>query len=283
MPGQFSLRGLSKSLRSKIAGNPDDSLPLDDTTTLTGVSETSQGEEHTSMMPEVFSSHNITESRAVSKVPSSSIAKLQPPSKLLINDTQGTPITQTSRVTKSLLPIAIVQESCEDSSSHTAQPEVIPSFVPIPSTKEVKESQPPTGCSLQQSQAISTSQRLWNDAYESLEKDEDNSQLVEDYVKTLEMVFRDRTSASGDSDISTELKDPVKRQLHMKTLLVDGQMKIFRSSNFMKGAGDVAQFILSTKTLVDSAIQSIPQAALPWAGVCVGLQVSIRITRDISI
>jgi len=73
------------------------------------------------------------------------------------------------------------------------------------------------------------------------------------------------TSASGASDVSTELKDPTKRQIHMKKMLEEGQAKVFTASNITKGVGDVAQFILSAKRLVGLAIQNIPQAALPWS------------------
>ncbi|KAL6700276.1 WD40 repeat-like protein [Trichoderma pleuroticola] len=43
-----------------------------------------------------------------------------------------------------------------------------------------------------------------------------------------------------------------------------------------KGVGDVAQFIISAKGLVEAAIQNIPQAALPWAGICIGLQILLN-------
>jgi hypothetical protein len=129
-------------------------------------------------------------------------------------------------------------------------------------------------------QIISTSQRLWNDAYDSLENDGDTAKLVKAYMKTLKTVLEAENALdpldSGADDVSTELKDPTKRQLHMKKLLEDGRAKVFKASNITKGVGDVAQFILSAKGLVDLAVQNIPQAALPWAGVCIGLQVSIH-------
>ncbi|KAM3470258.1 hypothetical protein MY5147_006525 [Beauveria neobassiana] len=44
----------------------------------------------------------------------------------------------------------------------------------------------------------------------------------------------------------------------------------------MTGVGDVAKFILLAKGIVDVAIRNIPQAALPWAGVCVRLQILLN-------
>jgi N-terminal domain of NWD NACHT-NTPase len=62
--------------------------------------------------------------------------------------------------------------------------------------------------------------------------------------------------------------------MYMKKLLEDGQVKVFIVSNIVKGVCDVAQFILSAKGIVDLAIQNILQAALPWASIYIGLQVS---------
>ncbi|OAQ58427.1 WD-repeat protein [Pochonia chlamydosporia 170] len=93
----------------------------------------------------------------------------------------------------------------------------------------------------QQSTALSKSQVLWNAAYDSLEEDKDTAELV-----------------------------------FMKKLVEEGQAKISTPSNVTKGVGDVAQFILSAKGMVDAAIQNIPQAALPWAGVCIGLQILLN-------
>ncbi|KND93793.1 Vegetative incompatibility protein HET-E-1 [Tolypocladium ophioglossoides CBS 100239] len=62
----------------------------------------------------------------------------------------------------------------------------------------------------------------------------------------------------------------------MKELVQIGQAKIATPSKLTKGVGDVAQFILSAKSMVDLAIENIPQAALPWAGVCVGLQILLN-------
>ncbi|KAL2133700.1 hypothetical protein VTI74DRAFT_1876 [Chaetomium olivicolor] len=76
--------------------------------------------------------------------------------------------------------------------------------------------------------------------------------------------------------MSAELKDPIQRQMRMRELVENGQAKISTPSKITKGVGDVAEFILSAKPMIDMAIQNIPQAALPWAGVCVGLQIILN-------
>ena len=60
----------------------------------------------------------------------------------------------------------------------------------------------------------------------------------------------------------------------------EGQAKISRASKITNGVGDVAGFVLSAKGLIDLAVQSMLQAALPWAGVCVGLRP--RVIRPLS-
>ena len=60
----------------------------------------------------------------------------------------------------------------------------------------------------------------------------------------------------------------------MRKLVEQGRARIATAYKITKGVGDVAKFVLSAKAMIDLAIQNIPQAALPWAGVCIGLQVS---------
>jgi len=156
---------------------------------------------------------------------------------------------------------------------------------------ELQAKDPPATETTEQSPALSPSQELWNAAYDSLAKGEDNAEdkgtaedkdIVEDqdivklvkcYVKTLETILSAEASSDADS-VAAGLEDKSKRQTHMRRLVKEGQAKISTPSKISKGVGDVAQFILSAKDMIDAAVKNIPQAALPWAGVCVGLQVS---------
>jgi hypothetical protein len=161
-----------------------------------------------------------------------------------------------------------------------------------PSTDEgTNDAQEPTTASRHEKSSIppdehgpkeptfTTSQRLWNAAYDSLEDDEE--ELVGSYAETLEAVLRfeasEDTASDVINDVAAKLKDPSQRQIHMQKLVRDGQTKVAKASKITKGVGDFVETILKVKPMVDLAIQGIPQAApaaLPWAGVCVGLQVS---------
>ncbi len=96
-------------------------------------------------------------------------------------------------------------------------------------------------------------------------------------METLEKVLCFEASTDPASDIAKIVAEPSQRQIHMQRLVKAGQAKVANASKITKGIGDFVEAILKVKPIVDLAIQGIPQAApaaLPWAGVCVGLQVS---------
>lgn len=192
-------------------------------------------------------------------------------------DVKGSLASSDARTGKPQLSTIFQQETLEASSSHIVQTQVPPSIRaftdqpgPAGADLQVKELSTATEFVVQRTQAISTSQTLWNEAYDSLENGSDTAELVRAYLKTLTTVL----TAEKAPD-TPELKDPIQRQIYMKKLVEDGQAKISAASKITNAVGDVTQFILSAKGMIDLAIQNIPQAALPWAGVCIGLQVSI--------
>ncbi|KAG2002803.1 hypothetical protein GB937_009449 [Aspergillus fischeri] len=120
---------------------------------------------------------------------------------------------------------------------------------------------------------LTTSQILWNEAYDSLYVEE--AALVKSYVKVMAKNLQPEETGGADG-VLAEMDDPVERQLAMEKLVRDGVQKIARTSAVAKGVGVVADGFLKAKGLIDTAIGNIPQAALPWAGVCVVLQVLIN-------
>ncbi|KAF5136431.1 Vegetative incompatibility protein HET-E-1 [Metarhizium anisopliae] len=201
-----------------------------------------------------------------SKAPSSSVAEAHASPDSTI--AQATRATEKGPNEARLLDPGSVEKTTK-SPSNTAQTQAQP-------VERQPGDAPGTESTEQQSTAVSKSQELWNAAYDSLEEDKDTAELVRSYVKTLTTVLGTRLDIVSGADVSANLKDPTKRQMFMKKLVEEGQAKISTPSNLTKGVGDVAQFILSAKGMVDTAIQNIPQAALPWAGVCIGLQILLN-------
>jgi hypothetical protein len=148
---------------------------------------------------------------------------------------------------------------------------------PAGADARAKESPPATEFAAQQTQAISTSQRLWNDAYENLQKNDSTAKLVKSYAKILITVLQAERasdfSASEVDALSVELEDPFKRQKYMRDLVNEGQKNIATTSKIAEGIGTAFEYINKAKDMISVAIGNIPQAALPWAGVCLGLQV----------
>ncbi|PMD36824.1 hypothetical protein L207DRAFT_532411 [Hyaloscypha variabilis F] len=161
----------------------------------------------------------------------------------------------------------------------TPPTQVPPSIVPFTDAQpghtgvgpQAKEPLQATEFVVQQTQAISTSQRLWNEAYESLENDNETSELVRAYVKTLTTVL----TAEKAPDTS-KLRDPIERQIYRKKLVKDGQAKVSTAPRIINTVGNVAQFIPSAKGIIDLAIQNIQQAALPRVAICIGLQILLN-------
>ncbi|KAL2105107.1 hypothetical protein VUR80DRAFT_8990 [Thermomyces stellatus] len=132
----------------------------------------------------------------------------------------------------------IAAESCAPPGCSTADANLTPPNTDVTDNPELAATEP----TAQQTAALPASQRLWNAAYDALERDD------ADLIR---------------SDISADLHDPAKRQLHMKKLVEEGQAKISRASKITNRLGEVADAVLSIKGIIDVAVQSVPQAALP--------------------
>ena len=193
------------------------------------------------------------------------------------------------------------QETAPASSSHVAQASASVLLVthagPVRAALQAEQTQPAAESGVQQNLHLT----LWNEAYDSAEEDEDTKELVERYSNVLAEILLDETlkniKAENTTDISAiaagdapaereilkakilaDLKDPSMRQEKLQILVEKGKTKVAKASKITHAVGDFAKAVLSLKPVVDPVLQYIPQAApaaLPWAGVCIGLQVSI--------
>lgn len=130
---------------------------------------------------------------------------------------------------------------------------------------------------------LSESQKLWDAAFSSIEESPEGRELAQKYLKIL-------GNTLGDGDDDAHLDDDgaesgpgtaTVRQQDMVQLVRTGLKKVEKASKITKTMGSFAEAILAAKPLADLVIQAVPHtapAALPWAGVCAGLQVSCRET-----
>jgi len=72
-----------------------------------------------------------------------------------------------------------------------------------------------------------------------------------------------------------EQRDKGKRWSQMELLIQAGLKKIERESEMKQTVGAALQGLLSLKDLIGSALETIPQAALAWTGVCFAMQVGL--------
>jgi transposase-like protein len=122
---------------------------------------------------------------------------------------------------------------------------------------------------------LSISQILWNRAYDELAKDKGTSDIVENYMRIIPKAIDpdgDFNEAVSD-DIMRDMNDPIRRQAILKDSIKAGQARIARVQKATNVVGGVVELINRFKGVIDVAVKANPQVALPWAGVCIGLQV----------
>lgn len=118
--------------------------------------------------------------------------------------------------------------------------------------------------------APSSPEYLWDRAYDELKANEAEATLVEAYEKILSRHLE--SERDMDANIIAQ-ENPGARRAQMNQLVTSGLAKIKRETKIKDSLDKGVQVVLSAKDVISSAIQTVPQAALAWAGVCVALEV----------
>ncbi|KAL9488344.1 hypothetical protein ACSS6W_000621 [Trichoderma asperelloides] len=145
---------------------------------------------------------------------------------------------------------------------------------PIPPFIAVRNAQPELEPALVIVDKSSRSpEHLWDRAYDELKVND--AALVDAYEKILSCHLCDRDPES-DGDVDEEniiaQGDPGARRAQMEQLVTSGLVKIKREMKMKESLDKGMQVVMSAKEVIRSAIQTIPQAALAWTGVCVALE-----------
>lgn len=136
-----------------------------------------------------------------------------------------------------------------------------------------------------QATPVSESQELWNAAFQSIEETPEGKELAQKYLKILGTTLGDAGNnvclADNSAAESDEPDAATIRQRDMINLVRTGLKKVEKSTKITNTMAAFAEAVLAAKPLADFVIQIVPHAApaaLPWAGVCAGLQVSTNET-----
>lgn len=117
-------------------------------------------------------------------------------------------------------------------------------------------------------------ERLWDRVYDALKIQD--AALVQAYEKILSRNLHGQgfNSPVTDSDKSLIAQDDAHtRRTQMRRLINKGLSNTAREAKLKETIGTATQFIFAAQDIISSAIQTAPQAALAWTGVCVALEV----------
>lgn len=109
-----------------------------------------------------------------------------------------------------------------------------------------------------------TKEQMWAQAYADLEKSE--PKLAEAFKK----IVRDQLKQSGLVELG-EKDHPTPDQ--MQKLVHEGLDRLSTESAIKQGIGTALDAIKPVKDIMDQVVTFAPQASVPWAGVCLGLEV----------
>ncbi|RYP47535.1 hypothetical protein DL768_006412 [Monosporascus sp. mg162] len=141
------------------------------------------------------------------------------------------------------------------------------SAFPFPSPLPDTLATPASNAAISADMAASLSERLWDRAYDDLKLKE--APLIQAYEKILsrKLCGRELDSPVDESEPNAIAQDDRRaRQSQMRQLIRAGLEKTSREAKVKENIGTAIQVVLSMKSMISSAVQVVPQAALAWTG-----------------
>ncbi|EXK79656.1 hypothetical protein FOQG_15754 [Fusarium oxysporum f. sp. raphani 54005] len=170
-----------------------------------------------------------------------------------------------SKAKKLLSPSTPSPSPSPTPSQPASEPEARPTSQPTPS--------PPTSTDSETSPLPNLQERLWNQAYDELKASE--PKLVEAYEKILSVGLHRKDPSSVTCE-STENEIEGARETRcrqMQQLVRDGLDRTQKAASIKRGIDEGLQAVQAVRGTVDKAIQTAPEAAVAWVGVCLGLEI----------
>lgn len=179
--------------------------------------------------------------------------------------------TQTSQSRQSL-PILEITKPANEQGLEVQDPASDPILDPAPDTRSEKEPL-----------AEVKAETIWDRAYDAL-KTEDAA-LIQAYERILSSKLQN-TEVAVDVNVINQ-HDKEKRRSQMHQLVKDGLDKISKETKVKSLVGSVLQTVNLAQNIVSEVVKDVPQAAIPWAAVCLSLEVrrqySIRLATSTDI
>ncbi|KFA80866.1 hypothetical protein S40288_09798, partial [Stachybotrys chartarum IBT 40288] len=120
---------------------------------------------------------------------------------------------------------------------------------------------------------LSLQEQLWNDAYEKVKSSEPKS--VEAYEQILSSMLDEKKMKPTSCEPTENVigGDRKIRSRQMQQLVRNGLDRTQRQGSIKQGIDEGLQVWQAVRGTVDKAVQMAPQAAVAWAGVCLGLEI----------
>ncbi|KAM0451733.1 hypothetical protein ACHAO4_005690 [Trichoderma viride] len=122
--------------------------------------------------------------------------------------------------------------------------------------------------------SITPPERIWNEAYDGLKAEEPKLVQACEKILSLKLIGDSTVSMDQVSEKNVIQEENVSiRRAQMYQLIDNGVNKTMQEANIKGNIGIAMQVVNATKKLIGDTIKDIPQAALPWAIVCVSLEI----------
>ncbi|KAL7905336.1 hypothetical protein GGI35DRAFT_488614 [Trichoderma velutinum] len=166
------------------------------------------------------------------------------------------PATQASQ-SRQALPILEITRPASAQGLDVQDPAQDSTLDPAPDTRSGKENL-----------AQLVPETIWDRAYDAL-KTEDAA-LVQAYERILSSKLQN-TDVTADVNVINQ-HDKEKRRSQMHQLVKGGLDKISQETKVKSHVGSVLQTVKLAQNIVTEVIKDVPQAAIPWAAVCLSLE-----------
>lgn len=120
-------------------------------------------------------------------------------------------------------------------------------------------------------------EEIWDEAYDDLKTAQ--PQLMHIYEVMLSNMLIDPNSDHPQlgNETNTIATAGHERRTQMLAIMQSGQNRVKREVRIKESVGEAMEIVNSMKSIISTAVQAAPQAALPWSIVSMALDVSLHI------